>query len=153
MVEPRSPKSLVGVRIPPALPFLCSFQSLQMSTKTDASPKLDAVKWLLVALLLGASIAGFYHFAEHSLLLRVVSLLIVAGVATFIASTTDKGRRTKDFLRETHLEVQKVVWPTRQETLQMTGIVLLMVLLVALIIWTLDTFLLWIVRMFTGQGG
>jgi len=123
-----------------------------MSTKTDASPKLDAIKWLLVILLFAAGIVGFYHFAEHSLLLRVVSLLSVVGIAAFIASTTDKGRRTKDFIRETHIEVRKVVWPTKQETIQMTGIVLLMVVLVALIIWALDTFLLWIVRWLT-QGG
>ncbi len=124
-----------------------------MSTKTNTSSKLDAVKWLLVALLFAVGIVGFYYFAEHSLLLRVVSLLAILGVATFVASTTDKGRRTKDFLRETHLEVRKVVWPTRQETLQMTGVVLLMVVFVALIIWTLDTFLLWVVRMLTNQGG
>ena len=124
-----------------------------MSTKTSASPKLDAIRWLFVVLLFAVGIVGFYHFADHSLLLRVVSLLAVVGVAIFIASTTDKGRRTKEFIRETHLEVRKVVWPTKQETIQMTGVVLLMVVLVALIIWTLDTFLLWVVRMFTAQGG
>jgi len=126
-----------------------------MSTKTDAttSDKFDTIKWLLVMVLLGTSIVGFYTFAEHSLLLRVVSLLGIVGLAIFIALQTDKGRRTKDFLQQTHIEVRKVVWPTRQETMQMTGIVLIMVLLVALIIWGLDSVLFWLVRLFTGQGG
>lgn len=127
-----------------------------MTTKKDAvasTNKLDTLKWLIVILLISAGIIGFYYFAEYSSLLRIISLLGVVGIATFIASTTAKGQFTKNFLRDTHLEVRKVVWPTRQETLQMTGIVILMVVVVALIIWGLDSFLMWVVRFFTGQGG
>ncbi len=126
-----------------------------MSTKTDAraSNKLDTLKWLLVVLLLGAGIISFYYFDEYSLLLRVISLLVVVFLVAFIASTTEKGRTTLDFLQQSHLEVRRVVWPTRQETAQMTGVVLLLVLLVALIIWALDSILGWIVRFFIGQGG
>ncbi|MDM8558086.1 preprotein translocase subunit SecE [Candidatus Parabeggiatoa sp. HSG14] len=126
-----------------------------MNTKTDTtfSPKLDSFKWLLVVLLFGTSTISFYYFAEYSLLLRVVTLLAIIGIATFIASTTKKGHFTLTFIRETHLEVRRVVWPTRQETMQMTGIVIIMVILVALIIWMMDSLLLWSVRLFTGQGG
>jgi preprotein translocase subunit SecE len=126
-----------------------------MSTKTDAkaSNKLDSLKWLLVVLLLGAGITSFYYFDEYSLLLRVISLLVVVFLVAFLASTTEKGRSTLDFLQQSHLEVRRVVWPTRQETAQMTGVVLLLVLLVALIIWGLDSILGWIVRFFIGQGG
>jgi len=127
-----------------------------MSTKTYAtlsSNKLDTLKWLLVLLLLSTGIVGFYYFAEHSLLLRVVSLLGLVGLAIFIGLQTEKGRSTKNFLQQTQIEVRKVVWPTRQETVQMTGIVILMVVLVALIIWMLDSLLFWLVRLFTGQGG
>lgn len=97
-----------------------------MSTKTDAraSNKLDTLKWLLVVLLLGAGIISFYYFDEYSLLLRVISLLVVVFLVAFIASTTEKGRTTLDFLQQSHLEVRRVVWPTRQETAQMTGVVL-----------------------------
>ena len=126
-----------------------------MSTKTDAaaSNKLDFFKWLLVVLLLGVGIVSFYYFAEHSLLLRVLGLLLVMGIAVLIASTTTKGRSTLKFLRDSHLEVRRVVWPTRQETVQMTGVVFVMVVLVALIIWLVDSFLFWLVRLLTGQGG
>jgi preprotein translocase subunit SecE len=126
-----------------------------MTTKTDTTikNKIDLFKWLLAVLLLSTGIIGFYYFTEHSLLLRVISLLIVFGIAGFIASTTEKGQATISFLHESHLEVRRVVWPTRQETIQMTGVVLLMVVLVALIIWSLDSLLLWLVRLLTGQGG
>ncbi len=126
-----------------------------MSTKTDSSvsSSLDIFKWFLVILLLSAGIIGFYYFAEHSLLLRVISLIAVIGVATFFAANTEKGHSTINFLQETHLEVRRVVWPTRKETLHMTGVVLVMVVLVAFIIWALDSILLWLVKLFTGQGG
>ena len=126
-----------------------------MSTKTDAtaSDKLDFFKWFLVVLLLGVGIVSFYYFAEHSLLLRVLGLLLVMGIAVLIASTTTKGRSTLKFLRDSHLEVRRVVWPTRQETVQMTGVVFVMVVLVSLIIWLVDSFLFWLVRLLTGQGG
>jgi preprotein translocase subunit SecE len=157
MVERWSPKSLVGVRIPPGLPFSLFSMKKTLNSKehtvTTFSSHLDSFKWVLVLVLFFTSTVSFYYFAEYSLLLRVVSLLVVVGVATFIASTTKKGQSTLTFVRETHLEVRRVVWPTRQETLQMTGIVSIMVILVALIIWLMDSFLLWTVRFFTGQGG
>ncbi|OQW94850.1 MAG: preprotein translocase subunit SecE [Beggiatoa sp. IS2] len=124
-----------------------------MNTSTPTIAKADSLKWLVAALLVGGSLVGFYYFAEHSLLLRVIALLVTFGVATAIAAQTEKGRDTLNFIRESQFEVRKVVWPTRQETLQMTGIVVFMVVLVALIIWILDGALFWIVRLLTGQGG
>ncbi|MDM8564457.1 preprotein translocase subunit SecE [Candidatus Halobeggiatoa sp. HSG11] len=127
---------------------------MNTKTKTAASNKfVDLIKWILVAILVAAGIFGFHYFSEYSLLLRVVSILILVGIAFFVASTTIKGRSTVDFIRQSHMEVRRVVWPTRQETVQMTGIVILMVIMVALIIWSLDSLLLWSVRVFTGQGG
>ncbi len=125
-----------------------------MSTKTGAtaSSKFDSLKWAFVGLLLSAGIIGFYYFAEYSLLMRVISLLAVIGISTYIASTTLKGQSTVSFLKETNLEVRRVVWPTREETLKMTGVVMLMVVLVAFIIWGVDSILFWLVRLFTGQG-
>jgi preprotein translocase subunit SecE len=124
------------------------------NTKIDiANRSIDSFKWLLVIFLLGGGLFGFYYFAQHSLLVRVISLLAIASLAIWIALATEKGRQTKEFLREAHLEVRRVVWPTRQETVQMTGIVLVMVLIVSLIIWVVDSILMWMVRYFTGQGG
>jgi preprotein translocase subunit SecE len=46
-----------------------------------------------------------------------------------------------------------VVWPTRQETLQTTLIVMVMVLIVGIVLWLFDMVLLAILRFLTGQGG
>ena len=53
------------------------------------------------------------------------------------------------YVRDTQIEVRKVVWPSRQETVQTTMIVLLMVMVVALILWAFDSLLGWAVRALT----
>ena len=113
----------------------------------------DSVKWLLAGGLLLAGIGGFHYFAEQSLLFRVIGLLVVVAVVAVVVLQTDKGRIGWEFVRDARTEVRKVVWPTRRETLQTTGIVVVMVSLVALMLWMLDSLLGWLVRLLLGQGG
>jgi preprotein translocase subunit SecE len=122
-----------------------------MNAKADApeSGKLDTVKWLGVWLLLGLGLVGFYYFSQVMPLLRVLSLLALGGVAVWLALQTEKGRFARDFLRGAQTEVRKVVWPTRKETVQVTGIVVLMVIVMALVIWLVDSLLFWIVKELT----
>jgi preprotein translocase subunit SecE len=56
------------------------------------------------------------------------------------------------FLRESRLEVRRVVWPTRQETMQATLVVVALVFLVGLILWFLDMALFWAISSLTGEG-
>lgn len=129
-----------------------SYHTHIMSTKTTSNTS-DKLKWLSVVLLLSVGIVSFYTLTEYSLLLRVLSLLAIVAIVAVIAFSTTKGQDTKDFLRETNIEVRKVVWPTRQETIQMTGIVIIMVIILSLFIWAIDSLLWWIVQSLTGQGG
>ena len=110
----------------------------------------DAIKWLVAVILIGAAVGAFYFYAEESLLLRVVGLLVVAGVAGAIALQTEKGRAVWALAREARTEVRKVVWPTRKETVQTTMIVVVFVILVALMLWGLDSFLGWLVSLAIG---
>lgn len=127
-----------------------------MSTKTDmpeSDSKLDLVRWLSVAILLSIGLFGFYYFAENSLLLRVVVLLGLVAGSVVIALKTVKGQFARGFLQDAYIEVRKVIWPSRQETVQTTGIVIVAVIIVALMVWMLDSILLWLVRLLVGQGG
>ena len=85
--------------------------------------------------------------------MRVLALLVVTGVSIAIAMQTERGRNTWGFVKDARSEVRKVVWPTRAETMQTTLIVIIMVLVVGVILWLMDTFLLWAVKLLTGQGG
>jgi len=113
-------------------------------TKTEQSTSaIDTFKLMTAVLVLIAGVVGFYYFEEESQLLRVLGMLAVAVVAFLIAATSDKGRRGLGFVKDARVEVRKVVWPTRQETLQTTVAVLFMVILVAIMLWLFDMFLGW----------
>lgn len=45
-----------------------------------------------------------------------------------------------DFLRETKVELKKVTWPTKQELISNTIVVLIAVVLCAGLIWIIDSF-------------
>ncbi len=94
-------------------------------------------------LVLLAGVVGFYYFEDESQLLRVLGMLGVAAVAFGIAATSYQGRQGLAFVKDSRVEVRKVVWPTRQETLQTTIAVLIMVIIVAIMLWLFDMFLGW----------
>lgn len=114
---------------------------------------MDTVKLVVAAALLAGAVGAFYYFSDQSTLLRVLGLLAVTGISLFIAAQTAVGGQALAFIGDTRTEVRKVVWPTRQETIQTSLIVFLMVVVVGIMLWLLDMFLLWAVRLVTGQGG
>jgi preprotein translocase subunit SecE len=113
---------------------------------------LDTVKLLLVVGLLAAGVYGFYAFADQPVWVRLAGLLVVIAAAVFVALQTAVGRSVWRFAAESRVEVRKVVWPTRQETLQTLLIIVIAVLLTALFLWAVDSVLFSIVRYLTGQG-
>ena len=124
--------------------------SMKSKTETPIS-NLDAVMLGLAAFLVAGALGVFYYFGDQSLLLRVVGLLAVIGLALVLGFRTQKGRDIWVFMKEAQVEVRKVVWPTRQETVRMTLIVVLMVVTVAGFLWVLDAGLSWLVQWLTGQ--
>lgn len=112
---------------------------------------MDKLKLIVAALLLGAGIGGFYYFGGHSLLVRVIGLLAMCGVSLAVVYQTAVGRTTWGFVTDAQTEVKKVVWPTRKEALQTTGVVMVVVMIVAVFLWLLDSSLMWLVGTLTGQ--
>ena len=99
---------------------------------------------------MAAAIGGFYYFDDQPHWLRVIALLVAVGISGLIALQTQVGKAAWDFRREAIIEVRKVVWPTRKETVQTTGVVLVVVIIMAFLLWLLDLFLAWAVRFLTG---
>lgn len=98
----------------------------------------DWVKWAIVAVIVAAGVYGNSYFAAESIVFRAIGLLILAGIAGWVAVQTVRGRAFLNLCLEARVEIRKVVWPTRQETTQTTIIVLIVVFIVALILWLLD---------------
>jgi preprotein translocase subunit SecE len=112
--------------------------------------RFDSVKWLVVlALVSGAIYANWYYSAE-SALYRVIGLVVVMIVAAFVASKTGKGAAVIDLAIGARTEWRKVVWPTKQERNQTTLIVVAVILLMALILWGIDSLLSWVASLIMG---
>lgn len=114
----------------------------------------DIVLWILAVLVFGAGVYGFVYFdGQVMTLIRVLGLVVAVGVALAFASRTVKGREALSYVREVDVERRKVVWPTRQETLQTTLIVLAVTVVVAIILFLMDTVFGGLVRWLIGMGG
>ncbi|WP_349431781.1 preprotein translocase subunit SecE [Methylomarinum sp. Ch1-1] len=119
----------------------------------EATSIVDIVKHFFSVVIVIAGITAFYHFSEFMLLYRVLGLVAIVIVALGLLLTTALGRNVWGFALESKQEVRKVVWPTREETIRTTLLVFGMVFVVGLVLWLLDMFLFWGVRLLTGQGG
>jgi preprotein translocase subunit SecE len=115
-----------------------------MNAKVDNSGQgLDIVKWLVViGIVLGGAYANMMY-AYVGVFYRALAGVGLAGVAVLIALQTQRGRAVWNLAKEARVEVRKVVWPTRQETTQTTLIVVVVVFLVGLLLWGLDSGLSW----------
>ena len=112
--------------------------------------RLDWLKWAVVVSLVVAAVWGNLHFAAQPLLYRAIALLVVTALALFVAALTSQGIAFLELAKASRTEIRKVVWPTRQETTQTTLVVVAVVLVMALILWGLDTLLGWIASKLIG---
>ena len=110
------------------------------------------IRLSLSFLLLGGGIVGFYVLSDQPTVLRILSVL--AGVGAFIAVfwTTPQGQQSIGFLQEAITEGKKVVWPTRKETIQMTLIVFVLVVIMAIFLAFIDIGFSYIINLLLGRG-
>ena len=124
-----------------------------MSANTDAQGSgrgLQALKWLVVAVLLIVAIVGNFLYRDVSLPLRAMAVVLIIAIAGAVALLTTQGKATVAFAREAPTEMRKVIWPTRQETLHTTLIVAAVTAVMSLILWGLDGILVRLVSFITG---
>ena len=126
----------------------------EMNSKVETQQSaLDIFRWVAAAMVLVAAVAVFYTLSEASTLYAILGLLVALVLAVGIVWSTAISRQVRVYLADTRMEVRKVVWPTRQRTVQMTIYVLVMVVIVGIFLWLLDMFFLWVVELATGRGG
>ena len=81
-----------------------------MSEKTEnQSNALDMFKWVVIFALLAGLVTANTMYGEISVLYRAIAIVVVVGIAGFIAATTEKGSTFLSFAKESRTEVRKVV--------------------------------------------
>ena len=123
---------------------------MSTSAETSGQSAIDWLKWIVVYAVVGAGVFGNWYYQDQSVLYRVLGLLVLAIVALLTLVQTQKGRAAWDLLKDARSEIRRVVWPTRQETVQTTMIVLVLIMVFSLILWLLDSGLSWLVSTVIG---
>jgi len=122
-----------------------------VTTSTESNQSvLDWSKWIIVVAIVAGGVFGNWYYQDQSLLYRVLALLALAAVAALISFQTTQGRALWELMKESRVEVRRVVWPTWPETRQTTFIVVGLVMVFSLILWGLDSGLSWIVSKVIG---
>lgn len=121
-----------------------------MNKAAETNSAFNTILWVLAVALVAAGVYGNVYFGGESLLYRVLGLLAVAIVAALVAFKTTEGKAFWLLLKGARTEIRKVVWPTRQETMQTSLLVLGVVVVVGILLWGLDTLLGWSASQFIG---
>jgi preprotein translocase subunit SecE len=121
--------------------------------ETQQNSQLDWLKWLAVILLLVVGIVVNYYYSAQPWPLRLLGWLLLTMIVLATVLQTYQGKKALTFAREARIELRKVHWPTRQETIQTTFIVAIMVVVLALMLWGIDSILMWLISWLMGQRG
>jgi preprotein translocase subunit SecE len=116
----------------------------------NSSSAGDILKFALAVLVAVAGVVGFYWFAEWPGTVRGAALVVVLVLAAAIAMFTAKGRALREYFAEARFELRKVVWPTRQETIRATGLILIVVVIISLLLGAMDMVISWAIRLLLG---
>jgi preprotein translocase subunit SecE len=124
---------------------------MKSKAETGKPPIVNTLLLALATLLLIAGVGAYYWFQDLAITpVRVVGLMAVAAAASFIAAQSDSGATFFRFIKESDIERRKVVWPTHQETLQTSMMVIIVVILISLFLAGVDWLLGAAVRALVG---
>jgi preprotein translocase subunit SecE len=111
----------------------------------------DKAKLAVAGIIVLAAVVANYVLGNYPFVMRLGMVLGAVVVALGIAWTTQPGKDFFEYWQESIVETKKVVWPSRKETLQTTGVVVAFVLVMAVFLWIVDASLVWLVRMLVGR--
>ncbi len=126
---------------------------VQTSEQKAVSARKDtALLGLSAAALVGGMFAFYYFDPQFNALIRTLILLASLGLSLAMAYQTALGKSLWGYVVGSRIELRKIVWPSRQESVQATLMIAVVVLVMALLLWGLDSLLLWGVETLTGRG-
>lgn len=107
--------------------------------------------WISVAFVAFLAFFGTYYF-DFSAPIKALIWLGWFVITALLVYFTTQGHQVFQFAKEANIELQKVVWPTRQETIQTTSIVMIMVTVAGFVLWGIDSGMMWIIGKLTRLG-
>ncbi|WP_293730410.1 preprotein translocase subunit SecE [uncultured Actinobacillus sp.] len=114
------------------------------------SKGVNVFLWVLSLIIVLVASVGNVVFAEQfSTPIRVVAIFILLVLALVFAALTNEGKRALNFFSESRVELRRIVWPTRPETMQTTFIIIAATVLLSLILWAFDSIIIAVLNFLT----
>lgn len=116
-------------------------------SKSASAASADIVKYVISALLVIAGLFVWFWFSAPERAtqfgawtpqLRALAVIVGLVAGAFVFLGTSKGRETREFMSESRFELRKVVWPTRQEAIRTTWVVIVVVIILSLLLGGFD---------------
>lgn len=123
------------------------------AVKQTGTSALDTAKLTAAIVLVLAGIVAFYALTAQPAYVRWLAMAGGIVLAAVVFATSGYGRDLWQFTLDSKIELRKVFWPSRDETLKVTGIVFAFIVIASLFFWVVDLVLAWATRLLTGQGG
>ncbi|BAF61854.1 preprotein translocase subunit SecE [Candidatus Vesicomyidisocius calyptogenae] len=122
-----------------------------MTKVTEPKAKQSLLGMIVSILIVVVSFVFFYlnPLGLSTTLYKVLFLLTGFLLSGFVFFKSPQGVRFSSFLIETKIELRKVVWPTRDETIKTTGMIMVAVVIVAIFLWIIDALFSWMVHLLT----
>ena len=127
-----------------------------MTTQAESSTNnsFNAAKLVFaIAILIAATVCNRYApelLPQLSVWVRAVVLIVIGVGALALTLTTTQGRAFLKLLKEAQIEARRVVWPTKDETMQTTLIVFAVVVVMSLVLWGVDSLFGWMISAVIG---
>jgi preprotein translocase subunit SecE len=112
----------------------------------------DKIQIAVAVLILIGGVAAFYVLADKPMIVRLGAMMGIMVLAGVVGWFSEPGREFAQFGKESVEEAKKVVWPTRKEAMQSTGIIFVFVFIMAIFLWVVDWSLTFAVAKFIGGG-
>lgn len=119
------------------------------------SSPLDYVLWVIaLALLLFATMANSYlpkyWVMANDVWVRIGVIVGSVIVALGLLYLTQQGKGFIQLLKESRIELRRVTWPTKPETISTSWQVIVLVFIAAFLIWVFDTLFSWLTKLIIG---
>lgn len=117
--------------------------STQNAKPEESSSSLDLLLVSLAVVFALAGVCAFSLMSDQTLLIRLVALIAGLALAVVVGWISPSGKRFIVYGRESYDELRRVIWPTRKETLNSSGMVLAFVVAVAVFLFIVDKLIEW----------
>ncbi len=112
---------------------------------------LDKIKIAAAILCVIGGLWLYYHFVDLALGLRALMILGSVVLGGLVMWTSSPGKTFIGFAQDAWREGTRVAWPSRQETVRMTLVVFVFVVIMSLFLFLIDNIIAWLIKLFLGN--